>query len=163
MVRRPRHARGFTLVEAIAAMVVIAIAAPTSLVFLHDAARARADAARATRAAWLAQCILDESAADAASPNAAIGFDAMSNESAYERGLRARLEQSFGDPNEAFGLEWSISIDPVVVTPISDGHRAVVQPDLADPDFRRIEVVVQWSNSLGRPQRLVAHAVVTKP
>lgn len=163
MVRRKRHRAGFSLVEAIAAMTVIAIVAPTSLIYLHDASRARIDAANATRAAWLAQTILEEGAADAASSNPAVGFDAMANEIAYERAIRTRLEQTFGDPDGVFGIAWTLSIDPVVVAPVPGGHRAEVRPGLADPEFRRIEVTVRWTNSLGRDQTLMAQSVVVKP
>lgn len=162
MVTRRAH-RGFSLVEAIAALVIISITAPTALVYLNDAAGTRIDAAQITRAAWLTRTILEECAADAASEDADVGFDAMRNAAAYKARLRARVEPELEDSYDRYGLTWDLAIDAVIVTPLQGGHRAQIRPGQADADYRRIEVTVRWSDSRGKAKQLAVETVVARP
>ncbi len=163
MVSSNRQRRGFSLVEAIAAMVIISITAPTAMVYLNDAARNRIDAAQSTRAAWLAQTILEECAADAASSDPIINFDAMANAAQYRTSLASRLASDITDQYAKYGMSWSITTQPVVVAPVAGGHRATAQPGLADPDFRQIEVTVQWRSASVGDRSITVECVVARP
>lgn len=143
-------------------MVVLSIAAPTALFMLNDSANARLDAMQTTRAIWMVNAILEECAADAMYADGASGYDAMENEPAYVAGLRARLDDSLAD-YEPFGLTWQVDLDPVVVTTTPGGPRAVAQPGLNDPDYRRIAATVQWSTHRGETKTLNVDIVVARP
>jgi prepilin-type N-terminal cleavage/methylation domain-containing protein len=65
---RPRVRRGFTLIEAIMAVVILSIAMPAMLWSIRDAVRRRADPVLASRARWLAAEKLEDCIADRHSP-----------------------------------------------------------------------------------------------
>lgn len=64
MPRHIRHRRGFTLIEAIAALVVLSIAMPAVLWGIRDSVRRRADPVLLSRARWLASSKLEDVIAD---------------------------------------------------------------------------------------------------
>ncbi len=157
-----RHTqRGFTLVEAIAAMVILAIATPTSLVMLTDAARARAISAQITRVLWLANGIMEMADADAVSGVPVIKYKDM-NKPAYMPNLRARVDAAFGTYYAQYGLAYSVLIEPVDVTAQVSGYVAVVNPAQTDPKFKQITVDVSWTDSYGKARTLTVRSVVRK-
>ncbi len=62
--RCPTRARAFTLVEAIVAVVVLAVAIPPMMVSVRDSAVRRVDPLQASRARWLAAERLEDVIAD---------------------------------------------------------------------------------------------------
>lgn len=61
---RDAGAAGFTLVEAVAALVVVSLLVPSTMVLLHDAGTGRASPILASRARWLAGEKLEDIIAD---------------------------------------------------------------------------------------------------
>ncbi len=138
--------RAFTLLETIIAMVMISIALPPIVALMHDASRARIDAANAERASWLAAAVMEHICADVASADASLGPEALADSSAYlttpVTGLNARL-QSLATFYAGWGISYSVTISGLVS---SDG---TVSGD-ADLDvFRSVEVEAAFPDSGG--------------
>ncbi|MFG0274034.1 MAG: hypothetical protein ACF8QF_03145 [Phycisphaerales bacterium] len=136
--------RALTLIEAAAAVAILAIAVPPSVAMLADAARHRAGSAGAERAMWVAGAVLETIAADVASADPDLGFDALADSAAYidgaVDGLRARLTdlETFAD---AAGIEFDITIGPLV------GHEGTVTG--SDDRFRIVSVDASWPGARG--------------
>ena len=74
--------RGFTLIEAITALVILSLAMPTMLWAIRDSIRRRADPILLSRARWLASEKLEDIIADAHSPARGYSYIASGNYSA---------------------------------------------------------------------------------
>lgn len=151
--------RGFSLLETLAVMVVLAIAVPPASMMLADAGRARRDAVMMARATWLATGVLEHVLADVNSPAAGLGFDALDDSATYlddaTTGLYARLDSmmSFYD---ALGLSATVTIGP-----LADASGAVTGD--ADQDlFRTITVNVSWTDSKGEARTLALASQATE-
>ena len=133
--------RGFTLIEAIAAIVIIATIVPTSVIMLRDSATARIDSVQTTRATWLATAVAEQIKADAASDNPSFGTDAFADDNSYlndpTTGLYARL-----DALATFYDNWGVSYTVDISDPVSDSGVATGNP--TEDVYRYIEVVVSW-------------------
>jgi hypothetical protein len=133
-----RGARAFTLVEAIGAIVLLAIAVPPMLWALRASQIERADPLMISRARWLASEKLEDVIADRYS--AVRGFD-------YITGARYPAEATIaGSP----GFSRRVSI-------------AETGPDLASPGSGYLTVIVsvEWDASAG-PQSLAISTVLTE-
>lgn len=138
--RRPRVGpRGFSLVEVVVVIVVLALIVPPSVLTLQDAAMNRADAVNITRAAILAESVIESVVADAAGGEAHTGFQAMADVTEYldnaENGLRARLAAVLGAyPGFTLDLDISDLVDASgEVNADSDANR-----------YRRVVAVVRF-------------------
>lgn len=133
--------RGFSLIEAIAAIVILALVAPISMVTLRDAAASRADAIQLNRASWLASAVMETVLADVSSADNALGFDALADLNAYRTtpatGLDARLA-TITDHYDSLGFEWSLDVSGLVA---SDG---VASADEELDIYRVVTVTVSW-------------------
>lgn len=109
--------RGFTLIEAIIAIVVLSTALPPVMILMDDAARIRFAAVNAERATWLAIGVMEHVIADVASDDLFLGFGALADPPTYvddpTTGLRVRLASMTG-LYEAAGLAYTLSIGPLV-------------------------------------------------
>lgn len=150
--------RGFTLIEAVIAIVVLAIAVPATTAMIRDATVARADSAQTARALWLGQAICEQILADAASADPSLGMEGFTDQHAYvgaaETGLRDRLETLLSD-YEPFGMDFELSIGPLV---------AVSGTASGDPDrdvYRSIEVRVLWRSATGDQNSMPLSLIVT--
>ncbi len=76
------HRRGFTLIEAISALVILSLAMPTMLWAIRDSIRRRADPILLSRARWLAGEKLEDIIADAHSPSRGYSYVVNANYSA---------------------------------------------------------------------------------
>lgn len=76
---RPAARRGFTLIEAIVAIVIVATALPASLIFIMDAQTRRAGPILAGRARWLAGEKLEDVIADRHSATRGWSYVASNN------------------------------------------------------------------------------------
>lgn len=108
--------RGVTLVEAVLAVVVLALAVPPVLSMSVEANAARVNAALTTRASVLAQAVLEEVLADVVSDNASLGFDALADAGYADTVLPARLNASDapGAIAASSGLAWTLEVGDLV-------------------------------------------------
>jgi len=149
----------FTLVEAIAALVIFAVSAPTIMFLLADASAARADAVQTARATWFASAVLEHALADVYSQDGSLGFDALDNPSDYIADLNERIDDDLIDFYNDLGFSHQIQIDDVQVNQSGGGWRAIVNNTLADPEHRQITVTVAWTRTNGRSASLSVRVV----
>lgn len=153
-----RRRRGFTLFEAMAVVVVLAIATPTALSMLMTGASARIDAAHVSRATWFATGALEQVLADVHSDAAGLGFDALADAPTYLNtpgtGLYARLDHLISHYTP-MGLTLGVNIGGLVAY---DGV-ATGNPD--DDVYRYITASVSWTDASGDPRTMSVSAMVT--
>jgi prepilin-type N-terminal cleavage/methylation domain-containing protein len=134
--------RAFTLIEAIAAIVIISLAAPPTFLLMRDVADARRSTVVSERALWLAAGVMEHIIADVESDAPGLGPAALENAADYlddpASGLRVRL----ADMTSVY-VSQGIAYDVAVSDPISaDG----TPTGNANEDvFRRITIHVTWS------------------
>lgn len=147
--------RALTLIETIAAVTIIALAVPPTLALISDATHAQRTSVTAQRAVWLATGVLEHIAADAASSDDDLGFDALGEASyltAPTTGLHARAA-SIADFYTAFGITYAVTIGPAV----DDNGSATGDPDL--DVYRSVRVDVAWPQRGGEASISVARTV----
>lgn len=131
--------RGFTLMEAIAALVVLGILIPPTIAMMRDAARSRVDAVKLTRATWLAAAVMEQVIADVNSEHPGPG--ALTDPAAYLTTPGTGLEARIADVTSLYasaGLGWSLSIgEPVSADGASTG-------DAGRDVYRMVLVRVEW-------------------
>lgn len=140
-----RH-QGFTLIEAVLALVVLSISLPPALVLMSDGARAKADAVQVERAVWLATAVMEHIAADVASSDPALGFSSLADANTYlgtpTTGLTARLAliDTF---YQGFGLTYIIAISDMV------SQSGSAMGDSTVDVYRIVTVTVSWMGAHG--------------
>ncbi|MBL4697202.1 MAG: prepilin-type N-terminal cleavage/methylation domain-containing protein [Phycisphaerales bacterium] len=143
---------GFTLIEVVIAVMVMAIAVPPTLSMMDSASAGRVDSVNTTRATFLSTIVLETVMADMTSSDAGLGFDALINSSAYldtppgaadvTLGLYQRLT-TITEPYTQVGLGYSVEIGALVG---SDGQVSVVESENV---FRMITVRIQFMSASG--------------
>lgn len=141
--------KGFTLVETVAAIVILALAVPPMLWAVRESARQRVNPMLASRARWLATEKLEDIIADRHSTTAR-GWDYVSDPA----------EWSTRYPDES----------PVDATNYPQFDRAVTfletQADLTTPDtdggYLNVSVTVSWPDATGTTQSLSISTVLTE-
>ncbi len=136
--------RGFSLIEAVVVIMVLAISVPPSLQLLDSAASTRADAINATRAALLGTSVLEQILADVHSSSLGLGFGALGDADAYlntpGNGLVPRIA-GVTDTYSALGLTYSVTIGALAQ---ADG---AVSGDKRFDVYRRITVTVTYPSA----------------
>ena len=79
--------RGFTLIEVVIAVIVLAISVPPTLNMMDSSAAGRVDAIQTTRATLLATIVLESVMADMTSSSAGLGFEALDESVVYLEGF----------------------------------------------------------------------------
>lgn len=133
-------ARGFTLVEAVTAIVVLSLAMPAMLAALAQAQRERAAPVLASRARWLAVEKLEEVIADRHSPS---------------RGWGHLVAANYPEEAEVAGFEgFSRSV----------GFAEYGAPDLSTPGEGYVvaTVVVGWTGPMGGVESMPIATVLTE-
>jgi len=153
-----RVRRGFTLIEVVTMVLVLAIAVPPTLEILMANSATRANVINTGRATMLASNILEGVLADVSSNDPLLGFDALADSNAYlntpTTGFYDRMSiatVSFTD----LGLSYTVSIGELVA---SDG---LVSMDSADNIFRTVTVVVGYPSADGPAYSLPVSIMVS--
>lgn len=152
--------RGFTLIEAIAAIVILGLIAPVSMVTLRDAAAARSESIQMTRASWLACAVMETVLADAASDEDGLGFAAFADADAYLNTPGAGLAARFAGTTafyEGLGFGWALDIGGLVsASGVATGE--------ADEDvYRVVTVTVSWVGAWRGSKDYELSALVSDP
>lgn len=150
--------RGFTLIEALLVVVVIATLVPPATTMMRDASLARSDSTHITRATLLAQGVMEQVLADAASPSGSLGMAAFASSSTYldspVTGLRARLS-GLTSVYTASGHAWTLSIGSLV------SASGALTDDSTRDVYRRISVSVTWNSGRSGARSFTLTALVT--
>lgn len=153
-----RRHRAFTLLEALATIIVLSIATPPAVSMLQEAAGVRRDAAAASRGHWLAVATLEHIIADMHSDAEGRGFEALNDPQAYlndqDDGLYARMADT-----RAFyaqrGVECAVEISGLV------GHDGLASGDPELDVYRYIRVIASWTGARGGAAEASVGALVT--
>lgn len=142
--------RGMSLIESVLVITALAVTVPMGLDAIHQADRTRRASSDGDAATLLAQSVLEQVTADAASSQ--VGFAALADTDVYvgtaDTGLRDRLA-TLSAPYEARGIEWTLEISDLVA---ADGS---VSDEEGENVYRRVTVVVTFgSGSRARTLRL---------
>lgn len=136
--------RGFSLIEAVMCVLLLAVAVPPVLELMGSAGEDRADTVNTNRATALASLVLETVVADVASTDPGLEPVVLSDPSEYlenaEAGLRSRLA-AITEPYTRAGLSWELQIGPRVA---SDG---VVSSDQTLNRFRLVTVRVTYASA----------------
>lgn len=158
--RRPTRSTraGFSLVEAVVMIVVVALLVPPSVSMLSQAQAMRVDATQSTRATILARSVMEQVLADVSSPSASLGMAALASSSTYldapTTGLRARLAD-VSAAYQTLGHSWSLTIGaPVSVSGSADA-------DSARNIYRTVQVSVTWNSARSGPRTYALSTIVT--
>lgn len=158
--RSSRVARAFSLIEAVAVVVVLSLVVPPSLMWMDDAAARRADAVATLRATTFATAVVETVMADAVSDAPGLGFAALANASVYldtpTVGLRSRLTPISG-LYEPMGMTYAVDVGPLV-----DGTGSV-NADPALNIFRVITVSVEYPSAEGPALTVTVPFMVASP
>lgn len=155
---RTRSRRGFTLVESIIVVVVVALLVPPSVSMLREAQVARVDSANAVRATVLCGAVLEQVLADASSSAPSLGMSAFSNSAAYldtpTTGLKARLSP-VTSTYSTLGVSWSLAIgSPVAASGVADANAAL-------NIYRAVTVIATWNSGRVGTQTYAVTTLVT--
>lgn len=139
-----------TLLEAVAAVLVLSISVPPTLALLTDAASTRADSIATTRATLYAQAVMEQVIADVCSPDEALGFEALAEDTVYNAGLDARLADI------AAGYAPFRLTHAVVIGELADETGTPSGDAIADV-YRRIRVEITFLTSGGSQTLVIEH------
>ncbi len=152
------RSRAFTLLEAIATMLLLSIAVPPALMMLSRANDSRQESVAADRAAWLATGVLEHILADVASNAPERGFDALADANAYldtaNTGLRDRI-LPLEDHYSLYNMTYAVAIGELVA------YDGAATGDAARDLYRYITVDVSWPSTRGGQHTLSVGALVT--
>lgn len=145
-IARPSKPRAFSLVEALAVVIMVAVAVPPMASVAWSHARASGDAARRHAAVHLAVGVLETIIADGESAAPDLGFSGFARIDYLDapiNGLRTRLDD-MTEPATSKGITYEIEISEPFD---SAGDPALPTEALA---MRLITVTASWRNTDGR-------------
>lgn len=153
---RATSRRGFTLLEAVIVVVVLALAVPAGMRMLAEAGEVRRQGAQTTRATTLACAVLEQVTADVHSPS--IGFDALADDATYlstpTTGLYDRLD-AISSVYDDLGITYTVEIGD-----LSD-RTGTVTGDADEDVFRFVTVRVTYDDPDGNALELPVSTIVT--
>ena len=156
--RTPRRRSGFTLLECIFVVVILALTVPVSVMFLEQRTSERRDALQYTRANTLARSVLENVLADVSSKDSGLGYSKLASSSTYldspTTGLYARLDpmiSMYGD----MGIRCAVTIGS------ESAANGVVSGTAANNVFRTVTVTATFTNSMSEQVQVEVAAVVT--
>lgn len=143
--------RAFTLIEALIAIVVLAIVMPVAMTMLGDASIDRARAEEITRASWLLSAVSEQVLADASSDAPGFGIGAFEDSDAYVdapgTGLRDRLTPLLSTYTDR-GMTWEVAVGPMV---------SAQGEETGDPSldlYRLVTVRAAWTDLRGEAMNM---------
>lgn len=147
-ITRRRRSHGFTLIEVVIAVIVLAIAVPPTLNLMDSASAGRVNAINITRATYLSTIVLETVIADMTSTDPSLGFMALGDSPVYlnssATGLYDRLD-SITTSYTSVGLSYTVVIGSLVA---SDG---VVSGTPSENIFRTVTVNVSFPSANSAP------------
>ncbi|MBL4591530.1 MAG: prepilin-type N-terminal cleavage/methylation domain-containing protein [Phycisphaerales bacterium] len=151
--------RGFSLIEVVIAVIILAIAVPPMLGLLDSTAARRADAVNTTRATILASSVLEGVLADVASTDALLGMAALDDANAYlntpTTGFVARMMNTTTSYVK-YGFTYTVEIGSLVS---ADG---TVSASSGENIFRVVTVRVVYPSAVGADFSLPISLMVTE-
>ncbi len=157
-IRATSGRNGFTLIEVVIAVIVLAIAVPPTLNLMDSAAAGRVDAINTTRATFMATSVMEMIVADMSSTEPTLGFEALADADHYlntpTTGLIARLEPML-EPYTDAGFTYSVTIGELVSW---DGS---VSGDTSGDIFRTITVRVGFASASAASYQLPVSIMVS--
>lgn len=155
-----RSRRGVSLLEAVAVVVILAVAVPPTIMWLDESTSHRADAMNTTRAGMFATIVMENILADSASTASDLGFAAFANSNQYlntaTTGLRDRISPSTSF-YEAMGMTYAVTIGVLV------GPNGTTTGSTSTDIFRIITVSVTFNSAVSGTQTLSISSFVTAP
>jgi len=152
----PSRDSGFSLIEAMAVVVMVAVAVPPMAAIARSNADASGDAARRHTATHLAAGVMEAVLADSESTDARLGFEGFARVDYLDAptdGLRARLS-TMAEPASRFGITFDVTFsDPFTNT----GDPASADATLA---LRMVTVRADWRTLGGAPASVVLQSAV---
>ena len=156
--RRTRSNRGFTLIEVVTIVIVLAIAVPPTLEILMSNSASRANTINTARATMLASNVLEGIMADVASSEDTLGFDALADANAYLNTPATGFYARMSTPTQSltnYGLSYIVEISELVS---SDG---TVSAEANDNVFRTVTVRVGYPSADGVDYELPVSIMVS--
>jgi prepilin-type N-terminal cleavage/methylation domain-containing protein len=158
IISSPSRRRAFSLLECVVVVLLLAIAVPTTAMFLDQRAAQRADAVQALRASTLAQGVLEHVLADAASNAPGLGYAAFADANSYlntpTTGLNARIA-----PLLNFYDDLGVACQVTIGSPVSISGTATGVP--ANDIFRVVTVRVTATSTTAAPIDVSVSSFVT--
>lgn len=140
--RRMTARRGFSLVESVVVIIVVALLIPPSVSMLQSAQASRIDATNTVRASLLASAVMEQVLADVSSPSSSLGMAALAVPATYTdtatTGLKARLT-AVTNAYQTNGLTWSLGVGSLVAA------SGTADADASKNIYRSVTVTVTWS------------------
>jgi type II secretory pathway pseudopilin PulG len=150
--------RGFTLIEVVTMVLVMAIAVPPTLEILMSNSASRANVINTSRATMLASNVLEGVIADVTSTDALLGFEALADASVYlntpTTGFYSRMSIA-SMSYEDLGMSYTVTIGELV------GSDGLVSLDTDENVFRIITVNVAYPSADGAAYELPVSVMVS--
>lgn len=150
--------RGFTLIEVVTMVIVLAIAVPPTLELLMSTSASRANVINTGRATMLVSNVLEGIIADVASSEETLGFDALIDANAYLSTPTTGFYARMGSATESFtslGMTYAVDIGVLV------GSDGLVSGDVNENIFRTITVRVGYPSADGPAYELPVSLMVS--
>ncbi len=150
--------RGFTLIEVVTMVMVLAIAVPPTLELLMSTSASRANVINTARATMLASNILEGVLADVSSVDDTLGFEALVDANVYlstpNTGFYERMSSVTQSYSE-LGMTYSITIGELV------GADGLVSLESNKNVFRTVTVQVSYPSADGAAYTLPVSIMVS--
>lgn len=146
--------RGASLIEAVAVVLVLAIAVPPTISMTLESANRRADAIAITRATTLASAVMDQILCDAVTDD--LGANVPAYLETPSTGLRARLApvaSIYTDQGFTFEVSMSGLMD----------RSLTASGDPARDLYRTVDVTVRYVDSTGAARAIPVTTVISLP
>jgi Tfp pilus assembly protein PilV len=146
--------RGASLIEAVAVVLVLAIAVPPTITWMDRAAARRMDSIQIIRATNLASSVLDQILSDAATTD--VGAQPTTYLDTPTTGLRARLA-TLTAIDLAAGVSYDAAFGPLVASTLASTG------DAGRDLYRVVTVTSSYTDSTGVVRTVPITGIVTKP